>query len=71
MALVELLFTVVALELKCVLVDPLMDPSHLFVEETLFTTFTFVRSLPSVTDRVASQGGLGRKPLATGGTKIF
>ena len=58
MALVELFLTMVALVLKCLLVDPLVDSSHLFVKETLFASFTFVRSLPCVANRVAPEGSL-------------
>ena len=70
-ALVELFFAVVALKLKCVLVDPLVNSSHLVVKESLFTSFTFVRSLPCVADCVTPQGSLRTTLLTTRGAELF
>ena len=70
-ALVELLLTMVALILKSLLVDPLVDSSHLPVKETLLASSTFVWSLPCVANRVAPQGSLGAEFLATRGAEIF
>ena len=56
--LVELLFTAVALKLKRVLVDSLVNSSHLLVKEILFACATLVRPLPCVADHVAPQGSL-------------
>ena len=56
--LVELLFTPVALKLKSVLVDSLVNPSRLLVKEILFAGRTLVRPLPCVANHVAFQGSL-------------